>query len=291
MKKTLSLLLLLVPQSTFFLSHCCSSDLDPEIEALLDSTLNQLEAPVPVKRSCFPTATILSLLTPADSPDDNPPLINAVAILREDLYKRTIGPVTRRSLLDEPALLPDYFSQTNQVFTTEIFYNYSPKVYFTQDSPFLSSYIDLNNQNIINEISNAEFIETDVPNVLGLFSTIKLQQHRVGFMFSYGKKWNNLVFQARMPLYYQLQNFFLTESEIDQIKNNPFFTTDDAAAPVTPEDEVRQFALKHLVSDKFGIGDARFSVLAHLFESPCSSVWCGIQSTIPTASAFRRGII
>ncbi len=281
-------MLIIQPSWSF---SACSSDLDPAIEALLDPSLFELEAPLPVKKGCFPTETIINLLTPASSPDDNPPLINAVALLQEDVYKKTVGPVTRRSLLDEPALMPDYLSQCDNVGIVDLFFNYSPKVYFTKDSPFLSSYIDLNNQNIINELSNSEFINTDVPSVLGLFSTIKLQQYRAGFFFNYGKKWNHYALQLRIPLYYLLEHFFLTESEIEAIKDNPFFLTDDAAAPVSSEDEVKEFALKHLVSDRFGTGDTRISFLAHIVDNPCHKLWCGLQATLPTAASFKRGLI
>ncbi len=293
MKKNILLTLILsgLGPLSWHSTHGCSSDLDPEIEALLDSGFTELEAPVPAKRGCFPTATIISLLTPPNSPEDNPPLINAVALLKEDLYRKTAGPVTRRSLLDVPALMPDYFSQCDNVGTIDLFYNYTPQVYFTKDSSFLSSYIALNNQNVVNELSNAEFIETNVPDILGLFSTIKLQQHRAGFLFSYGKKWDHWALQFRIPMYFLLEHFFLTESEIEQIKNNPFFLTDDAAAPVTSEDEVKQFALKHLVSDKFGMGDARLSLLGTIFDTPCHKLWFGLQSTIPTAASFKRGLI
>lgn len=271
--------------------NSCSSDLDPEIEKLLDSSLTELEAPVPVKKGCFPTESIISILTPPNSPEDNPPIINAVAILKEDIYKKTVGPVTRRSLLDEPALMPDYYSHCNNGLSVDLFYNYTPKVYFTENSPFLSSYIALNNQNIINEISDIESLDVNIADVLGLFSTIKLQQHRAGFLCSYGKRWENCVLQLRIPLYYLLEHFFLTEQEIEQIKNNPFFLTDDAAAPVTSEDEVREFALKHLVSDRFGTGDTRFTFMAQVLKRPCHNLWLGIQSTIPTASSFKRGLI
>ena len=73
-------------------------------------TFPSIEAPTPVQTTCFPTEGIIVALTPTSGPDQVPPLINAVAILSEDLYKHTTGPVTRRSLLDEPALIPDHFS-------------------------------------------------------------------------------------------------------------------------------------------------------------------------------------
>ena len=112
MKKTLSYFGFLVVICFFSsLSNAaeCGDELDAEIEAILDSGIIELEAPVPVQNNCFPTCTIVDIITPITQPGQNPPMINIIAILIEDLYKKTVGPVTRRSLLDQPALMCDYF--------------------------------------------------------------------------------------------------------------------------------------------------------------------------------------
>ncbi len=266
-------------------------ELDPDIDALLDDTIFELQAPVPVQEGCFPTESILSLLTPASNPEQNPPVINIVNILKEDIYKKTTGPVTRRSLLDMPGLTPDYFYNNYLTFTAEVFFNYTPKVFFTKNSAFLRDYIDLNNENIINEVSDTEFVNVDVPGVLGLFSTIKLQQYRAGFMFGFARQWNNWLIAGRIPIYYLLENFFLTDEEIQRIQDNPFFRDDDAGIGTSSEDEALRFGLRHLASDRFGAGDARLSLLAHWYHDACQDLWFGMQVTIPTAKAFVRGLI
>jgi hypothetical protein len=266
------------------LSYTCTPELDPEIEALLDQDVLELEAPLPNQQTCYETFNIISLLTP-------PSPFNILPILMEDIYKKTTGPVTRRSLLDEPALMPDHFYNPCLTVTADLFYNFSPKVFFTKNSPFINSYIALNNQNIINELSDKDFITVNVPGILGLFSTIKLQQHRAGLMAGVGKQWDNWYLSVRMPLYYMLENFYLTQEEIDAIENNPFFETDDGGEAIGPEEEVRKFALKHLVGDKFGVGDARLSLLGHIYKSPCKNLWFGLQATIPTSKTFVRGLL
>ena len=265
----------------------CSEELDPDIQALLDESIVNLQAPSFNQKNCFPTEAILGMITPPTEPGS----IDIVRILREDLYKKTTGPVTRRSLLDLPAFMPDYFYNNYWSWSAEGFFNFTPRVYFTKNSPFIRDYIDLTNKNIIDELSNSEFVNVDIPGVLGLFSSIKLQQYRAGFMFSFARQWDNWLLYARIPLYYLLENFFLTDDEIDRIENNPFFTNDDAGVGTTPEDEARKFALKHIVCDKFGTGDTRLSLLAHLYSSDCQDLWFGLQSTLPTAKAFNSGLI
>ncbi len=296
MKKCVYSLILLTIVLPFFLHQRvfgCEGELPPDIEALLDPEIIEVEAPVPVVplTQCFPTESILSILTPATTPEQSPPIINAVAILAEDLYRKTTGPVTRRSLLDEPALIPDNFYNNYWTFTVDLFYNFSPKVFFTKNSAFLSCYIDLTNENIINELDSVEFIEADVPGILGLFHTIKLQQHRAGLMVNVARQWDRWLFNVRMPLYYMLENFYLTNDEIKAIENNPFFSSDDGGVGTSPKDDVMLFALKHLVGDKLGVGDMRASFLGHLYSSPRQNLWFGLQVTLPTAKTFKRGII
>lgn len=261
----------------------CPQELDPDIENLLDQDVLDLEVPLPNQTTCVPTADIVFLLTQTS--------FNVLPILMEDIYKKTTGPVTRRSLLDEPALIPDHFSNNYLTVTADLFYNFTPRVYFTKNSGFINSYIALNNQNIINQIDNNDFVTVDVPGVLGLFSTIKLQQHRAGLMAGVGRQWNNWLLTARMPLYYLLEHFYLTKEEIEAIENSPFFNTEEGVGGIGPEEEVKKFALNHLVSDKFGVGDTRLSLLAHIINTPCKNLWFGLQSTIPTAKVFNRGLL
>jgi len=272
-----------------------SQELDPDIEALLDDSIFELQAPVPTNNECVPAATIVGLLA-------QPSPFSIVGLLREDIYRKTTGPVTRRSLLDEPAITPDVFYNTHWAITTDLFFNFTPKVFFTKNSAFLRSFIDLNNQNIVNELTNIigalnetgllpTTISASIPEALGLFTTIKLQQYRAGFMLGCARQWENWLIHARVPLYYLLENFFLNKQEIDRIKNNAFFKTDDAGVGTSDENEARKFGLKHLACDKFGLGDTRLSLLAHPYSTDRSDLWIGVQATLPTASEFNTALI
>ncbi len=266
-----------------------------DCEFLLDGSIIPLQAPVAVvaqEFDCEPinlaaTQKIINRLTP---PVEQPGF-NALPILREDIYKKTTGPVTRRSLLDMPALTPDFFDSNCWLLTADFFFNYSPRVFFTKDSAFLNSYIDLNNENIINSITDSFFPDADIPGLFGLFSRIKLQQYRVGFMAGFARHWKTFTLTGRIPLYYLLENFFLQDDEIERIKNNPFFRTDDGGVGDTPKEEVRRFILRHLVSDRLGVGDSRVTALLHTYCSDNCNVWFGLQTTIPTAKAIQRGLI
>lgn len=269
----------------------CPTELPPDIDALInDPSILELEEPLPNQLTCFPTEMIMLLFTPPNPSSG----FNAVAALQEDLYKKTTGPVTRRSLLDEPALIPDHFFNHFWSLNADLFYNFSPLVYFTKKSPFLKDYLDLNNQTIINEIGNINFPgigDIDVPGILGLFSTVKLREHRIGLMFAFGRQWENFIFSCRMPLYYHVNHFYLTEEEKEAIQNNSFFASDDSGEGSSPSDEVEKLLTRHLADDKIGVGDMRISFLGHFINSPCKNLWVGLQMTLPTSKTFTRGII
>lgn len=254
--------------------------------------------------NCFPAIDILRLITPENPLDpcqakpgvcSKDCLINAPAILRENLYLKTTGPVTRRSLLDEPSLR--YYCLDNCMwnFTITPFYNYSPRVFFTKDSPFIQTYIDLTNENVLNEITDAlktACVDVDVPGILGLFSNIKLQQHRAGAMFSFCKTFGNeFNLSFKIPLYYLIDHFFLTQEEIEAIENSPFLASLAIGPAMTSKQQAEKFGLQHLVADRVGLGDSRLNISYKIYETPRLDVWFGMQATIPTAVTIKEGII
>lgn len=245
---------------------------------------------------CFDALSILDFITPPSTPDENEPFINVPAILRENIYIKTTGPVTRRSLLDEPILRPYIFNNFCWTASFQPFYNYSPRVYFTETSPFLESYIDLKNENIIKEINDAleknDFNgDIDIPGVLGLFRDMKLQQHRAGVMFSLLYRYNALTFMYRIPLYYIIEHFFMTPREKERVEKSSFFADDNAAVGASPQEEFDRFTFGHLVSDKFGLGDSRLNLLYNVYNSKCSQVWATAFITLPSALPFGAGVL
>lgn len=295
MKKGLYSLVLLTALSfsADMFSNCAYTD-GSSVDALFNP---ETEVPLrpfapPSADDCQTASDILALITPGDPP----PLIDAPAILRENIYKSTVGPVTRRSLLDEPALMPDWLATDCWSIYIQPFYNFSPHVFFTENSPFLCSYIDLTNQNIVNEISARDFVTVNVPEILGLFTPIKLQQHRAGFMFGLSKVFDRWAFSFRLPLYYLLEHFFLTNKEIDRIKNSPFIaqlqlTQKDPSGCDENEAKAKEFVLQHLVSDRVGIGDSRLNLMWTPYCTSRTQFWLGLRMTLPTASTITSALL
>ncbi|MBA3954624.1 hypothetical protein H0X48_04885 [Candidatus Dependentiae bacterium] len=249
---------------------------------------------------CISDIAILSLIAPRNDPTILP-IINVPALLKEDIYLRT-NPFVTRSLLDLPSLQPLLFESCDWSFSAQAFYNQTSRAYFSCCSPFIQSYIDLTNQNIINEIETAlsnELVQEQVPSqlqgniplVLGLFSTVKLQQRRAGLMLGLRKEFGKFNLSASVPFYYLENNFFLTDEEQERIGNNPFFRNEQSAPVNSDEDRVEQYFMQHLLADRVGFGDTRVRALANIYEKPNTAVWLGLELTLPTATHFNRGVI
>lgn len=249
---------------------------------------------------CISDIAILSLIAPRNDPTITP-IINVPALLQEDIYLRT-NPFVTRSLLDLPSLQPLLFESCDWSLSTQGFYNQTSQAYFSCCSPFIKSYINLTNQNIIDQIELAlsnDLVQEQVPSqlignvplVLGLFSTIKLQQRRAGLMFNLSKEFDKFNVSASIPLYYLENNFFLTAEEQELIGNNPFFRNEESAPVNSDEDRVEQYFMQHLLADRVGFGDMRLRGLCNIYSEPNTAVWLGLELTVPTARSFNRGII
>lgn len=269
-----------------------------EVDSLFESCeeVEPPTAPLPGD-DCIDAASILCLIAPPNNCGVGPePFINVPLLLQENLYKRTTGPVTIRSLLDQPSLIPYVYGTSCWQFTGHAFYNYTPMVYMTQCSPFIKEYIDLTNENIINELSNNDFITADVPGILGLFHNIKLQQHRAGIMFGFAKEHNRFMFNFRTPLYYLLEHFFLNEEEQKAaekaFEKDPTEVTEvNACTSFGPKEDTDKFVFNHLVSDKLGLGDTRLSLMYDILNRENNKFYIGLQTTIPTTKTFKKGLL
>jgi hypothetical protein len=261
---------------------------------------NQEQPEPPLAGSCVATTTILRLIAPNPDPDVIP-IINLPAILQENLYKRT-NPITIRSLLDLPSLQTYYLDTKNWSISFQPFYNQTSMVYFTKCSRFIRSYIDLTNQNVINELEAAlrhtlvvdqvpAALQGHIPMLLGLFHPLTLQQRRLGAMLGLYKEFNRLNISLYIPFYYLENNFFLTQEQRDRISNNPFFSIADEGSANSNEEEVDKYFIRHLLSDRLGVGDTRLNALFSVYDKEKTKVWLGLEATLPTASTFSRGIL
>lgn len=211
--------------------------------------------------------------------------IGLPAILRDhNFYKRT-NPINIRSLLDLPSLQPQFDCSENWALSTQLFFNYTGKVYFTENCPFISSYLDFTNADLIEKlIDSREFFPISIPDVLPLFANIKFREYRVGFMFATHKRHKCFEFTAMLPFFYQLHHFFLTDEEIEAIQNNPLFRD---LNDTTDQGNAYCFGQKHLASTKLGFGDLRLITSYNAVHTTCADIWLGAQVTFPTAHALH----
>jgi hypothetical protein len=216
-------------------------------------------------------------------------LINAGAqnILQLNLYCRT-NPLIRRSLLDNPLFLPqrdDY--QRNIIVGAHLFWNHMPRAYFTQHCSRISSYLALEDPDLIFRLEEPGQLIEDQFNinykeVLPLFAPMTIQERQLGLMIHAMRYYEKVSFRIQAPLYYFERNFFLNESQQEALEN---------VLGATSQDEQNAFGTKHLVSDKFGLGDTRITID---MDSPWSTdrldVRYGAFATVPTAVAFKKGL-
>jgi len=262
--------------STFSIDDMLNDDpFFDELTALLDEDDSILE------RECtrFTPFNAVEMLT-------EPPFVIQDFIL-EDLYLRTHG-INQRSLQDYQHLFFRPCKSRDWQAMTQFFYNKTHKNNFTRDSVAIESYIALSNENLIQRAEDLELM-INIPEVLGLFTNLKVQERRGGVMFGAFLNRDDLFFELRAPLYYLIHNLYLNQQEQDAIKNSPLF--DDNDPDTSDSQEARNFALQHLVSDQFGLGDTRINIFYKLVENNYFRIEAGPLFTIPTAFAFGKGLL
>lgn len=310
MKKFFSILLLsIIINNSLFFKSFAQEDLGDEdgqeiiedennnLELIPDqNVINQINADVSltqpnISSSCqLPIETILSILAGVFNKGD------ILRLLQQDLYLKS-NPINIRSLLDLPSLQPYYVNYCGLDLSTQLFYNQTTRGIFTGNSPFIKSYINLENSALADELDLIledikEFgflnIDIDIPQSLSLFKNMRLQERRLGLMFGAVRQTPSYIFKIRIPLFYHEHNFFLNKTEEDAIKNAPFFTFDGANA--SSNSEFEEFAKANLVNDRFGIGDTRLVILGQLPSTNCFVAHLGVEATIPTARNFINGL-
>ncbi len=269
-----------------FLIGCDSlfADFDNTLD-LLEEEFLDFDAPISeindlpfVYRNCS-ADDILTFLTP-------PVGVNAPLILQSNIYKKT-NPINVRSLLDLPSLWPYYSLCNKRDFYIDFFYNGTHNVYFTKCSPYIKSYLDLSQQDAIEQLSQAPFLEgVEFGGVLDLFQNIRLFEHRIGFMVGFFRDYDSWCFNIYAPIYYLVHHFYLSQSDRDALENADFLKEFGPADPTT----VEQFALDFLVNDRIGLGDTRIDLFYKIAEHYDNESYIGAQFTIPTAFNFKNGI-
>lgn len=230
---------------------------------------------------CLPSQQIIDDLLMIGVPD----------ALESDLYCVTYPP-NERSVLRLPG--NDIFETyqifrnpcSNWAFGFTFFYNQMLKQYFTAHSPFLKSYLNIQNPDFLEQLDLDFLIETtgfNIPELFPLIQNFKLQERKCGMLLGTYKRWRKNAIQFILPLYWFEQNFFLTEEEIDAIQNAPIFA---GAGAGTEQRDIEAYFLKHAVSTKFGIGDFKIRYERNVAETDCTQFLAGFQLILPTAAAI-----
>lgn len=238
----------------------------------------------PLDKPYYDAASVLKLITRA-CPIDEMSICDAQAILRQDFYKRT-NPINQRSLLDLPQFYyasyrPDLrcAGQPWQL-SFQLFLNYTNKCFFTQTGDQLVSYLALDNANLVPDLQDLGF-DVNLIRILGLLGTAKLTQYRTGLMASAQWLRNPWYIEWKFPIEYMLRHFDLPQAEEDALRR-------ELATMEDPETEM-EFARRHLIADRVGIGDMRLDLQYLVINDSSCQCYVGSESTIPIAWAFKKG--
>lgn len=208
--------------------------------------------------------------------------LNLPNILLHNLYKHTNNPVIR-PLFDLPTMMPQFDRCEDRSFSCQAFFNQMRKVYLTCNSSSLSSYLNLTDEDLLEQFDIELLESVNIPDLGPLLANIRLEERRAGAMLAFYKEWGCTSASFLVPFYWLEHNFFLNDEDVAAIQRLPFIQS----LPPSDDDQVKTFAFKHLVDTKFGIGDIRFYFDHNVVDKWCTDLWLGFQFTAPTARAFN----
>ena len=214
--------------------------------------------------------------------------LDILDILKEDLYCKTT-PVNRRFPINQAFILPLPFNECwSSSVRIQPFYNQTSRMFFTEKSDALSSYLAICNDNLLrklSQITSEEIIQEQFPNfdlnpicLFPLFKNMTIQERQAGIMVTGSKRWQHCALHILAPFYYLERNFFLTDQERKRVEA-VFGAQDDTT-----------FQDQHLISDKIGIGDTRFIFTWNILNRETIDCHLGMQAILPTACAFKKGL-
>lgn len=209
--------------------------------------------------------------------------LDALCIFKQDFYLHT-NELNQRSLLDYGLFLPHKYSARCWQVGGHLFYNQTTRDNFTRKSTALCKYLAIFNESLLEEIQRRirDFNPgIELPEVAPLFGNATVQERRTGFMFHGMRRWGDYRFRFLFPFYYIESNLFLTPAEIDSIQ---------AAFGITDPVDDMKFARKYLIADQLGFGDLRLNFDFPLSVTPHMTSKLGVQATIPTAFAVKKGL-
>lgn len=234
---------------------------------------------------------------------------NAPCLLSDNLYKYTY-PLNHKSIIDVPAFFPARDSKRRSNFGMSLFFDQTWRMYFTQHCDAIQSYIALCSPQLLDRLSQcAECVQDfnmDPADFLPLLRNIAVQDRQTGMMLHGDKQFGTLRLHVHVPVFYQERNYYMTEDERNCLIN--FFAADSgsekpcAQSCTTDQHYVGAHANKDnpvdmalvqnfLVGDRFGVGDMRIHLDWELIRRYYYKLSLGFVATIPTAFAFKKGLL
>ncbi|MFT6765932.1 MAG: hypothetical protein ACJAZS_000828, partial [Alteromonas naphthalenivorans] len=255
-----------------FYINAAGLSLEQQIEADLfdfDPEMSVIDAGMPTTITRGTTSSTTMILIS--------PTIKAHLLLQNPIYYRT-NPIARKNVIDLPIFQqPVMFGPSEKRFGFLPFYSQTFNEHYYKDFNELKDYIDLDQEHIVRILDDRQFTAFNIPQVLKLFGSMKLQEHRIGIMFNWSLIEPDWSLYVRVPLYYDEHNFYLTPSEQDEITKLL-----GAADP--------DFAFDHMVADFLALGDTKLSFEYQLKKDHRYELNIGLRVTLPTKIRFGKGL-
>jgi hypothetical protein len=226
------------------------------------------------------------------TPQDVLDFIAAPPLLLQDRLQNNLYLFTspanqrRRSLLDYPFnYLHDYcLPECGVQGNAYLFANITNLDNYTEAGTRISSYWNLNDENLIGDIDEEDF-GINIPDAIALFCGMIMQESRAGFMASAFGVWDSFNAELRTLFYYNERNFNVSAEERARIEQSNFFDEDNSGT--TSHQELN----RHFIGDAFGLGDTRICGGCFLVDQENFGLNVGALMTLPTAFAFERGLL
>ena len=223
------------------------------------------------------------------------PPVNLQDFLENNFYLRT-NPVTVRPLFDLPTLHPLRLDLcvSNNRFAITPFFQQMRKAFLSPCSPFLNSYLAITNPDFLGELDRiAEEFQITLPvtSIFPLLANIKLEERRMGGMFTWQHRHDCYEWRIQVPLYFIEHNFFLTEQEQESIENSPLIQQLRERGFFCGDEDMEAFFRQHLVNDILGFGDIYAQFLFDIIANDCFDAQLGIELILPSAIELKRGLI
>lgn len=209
--------------------------------------------------------------------------LNILNVLQDDLYLKTFT-VLKRPVQTLPVFNlyhTDYTCQ-NWMLRLNLFGNKTDDAFFANDCPFINSFVNITNPNLLKFIESLPLSQLPFAQIINIFSQIKKEERRAGLMIQGLKNFNDLSLEFTIPLFYDERNYFLNSQERQQLES--FF-------PVQGQENKDREYRKHIISDKFGFGDARIKLGYLVLNNENIAVKFGLQTTLPISFAFKKGLL